>query len=70
MFMQIAAVINELERIKKKHGNIQVYLEIGEDDTCSECGEPKYVMWCGEVERVSATNINTKLSALIKASRG
>ena len=48
--MKIIEAIQQLEQIMRKEGEeLELYMEIGENVSCKQCGETKYRMkdgWC------------------------
>lgn len=58
--MKISEVIKKLETIKSEQGDVGLYLEVGENTTCKECGEARHKMSGGMCKEVSTINIHKK----------
>ncbi len=56
--MKISEVIRKLRDIKTAYGDVEVHLEVGEYVPCIECGDPKYIMFCGMCKSIRTINVN------------
>ena len=68
--MKITEAMIRLKAIKSKHGDIGLHLEVGEDVPCCECGEERYVMFCGTCKSISTINVSSEINAWLIADRG
>ena len=69
--MLTSEAIAKLQEYKTKYGDRPIHLEVGEDKTCEECGEPKYVKMCGMLKSVGNINIHgIGACAYLLADRG
>lgn len=66
--MKTSELIERLTAIKKKHGDLPIYMEILEEETCSGCGEPKTIIVDGFPDKVSTGNLSGEFHVWLTAS--
>ena len=67
--MKIIEAIQQLEQIMRKEGeDLELYMEIGENVSCKQCGETKYKMRDGWCKKISTINMHKQgISVLLSA---
>lgn len=66
--MTISNLVEKLTAIKKKSGDLPIYMEILEKETCSGCGEPKTIIVDGFPDQISTGNLSSELYVWLTAS--
>lgn len=61
----ISEAIKQLEEVKSKKGDIEVFVDITEMKVCKTCGEDRDITHCGEARYIIAANINGKVRASV-----
>lgn len=67
--MKITEVIAKLNKVLEEKGDLRVYLEVHEEERCSECGEPKDKTYDGFCDRISTISLSGEKCAWLFAER-
>ena len=67
--MTIDDLTKELKKVKNRHGNIRIYIEVGEEVKCTECGEPRTHIHDGFPQHAGTINVNQTTFFYIMATQ-
>ncbi len=67
--MRIKEAQKRLDKLFQKYDDIELYMEIGKDKDCSNCGEPHYESVEGMCQSISEIKIDNATCAWLRAER-